>query len=328
MTNITTQYPFPIIIDCDTGRDDALSLWTALRLDMDLAMVIASYGNTHLHNVVKNSADVLNVLGRNDIPLLAGASAPAVIHRKFEDVVIKRQESTGNGLCNITLPSAPRDIDAILTDANNIEHLAKNIRAVVKTRGQKIDYIILGPATNLAALYQHMGDEIYTIINSVTMMGGKLDYLWDEMPGADFNIACDPLAVQTLLNSALSVNFVTMNFTWPVALSLSDLEELDASSPLAQTAKDLMIAHCKHFAPEPVFRFHDPCVIIAARSPGHFMPCCLSVNCDETSAEFGRLIIHDGPANAQLYSTNMDMGWSFMSQILSGMGLHLPNKAA
>ncbi|QQG35837.1 MAG: nucleoside hydrolase [Micavibrio aeruginosavorus] len=277
----------PVIIDCDTGRDDALSIWLALALGFDVQAVVASYGNTTLENVCENSARVLALAGRSDIPVWQGESHPSCLHRGIEEILLPKQEGAGNGLCNLELPRSGRQVEKL----GACERAAELAR--ISERRGPVDYVILGPATNFAATCAALGEKAPHVISRVTMMGGKLSTLWDEMPGADFNLACDPFAVQELLRQGyrhgFPVRFVPMNVTWPIVLDMDELLLLKAVSVIAQTAKDLMIVHARHFAPEPVFRFHDPCVILSLTHDQYFKTYRGQVNCDEIHSDWARL---------------------------------------
>ncbi len=310
----------PLIIDCDTGRDDALSIWLALARHMNLAGVVTSYGNTIVENVSENSARVLALSGRDDIPLWQGAAAPSRTHSGYTGIVRPRQEKSGNGLCNLELPEAGRK--AVIA---NSQQLAAHLKKVSADQGA-IDYIILGPATNFAAVCAVLGDDAHDIFASVTMMGGKMDALWTQIPGADFNLVCDPFAVRDLLKQGrehgFPVRFVPMNVTWPIVMGLDALETLQSSTDIGRTACDLMIAHARYFAPEPVFRFHDPCVILALDHLSAFRAKSLDIVCDDKSPDFGRLIeTPQGMPGAVLDATD-EMRTAFLSEILERLSIN------
>lgn len=309
-----------LIIDCDTGRDDALSIWLALARHMNLAGVVTSYGNTVVENVSENSARVLALAGRDDIPLWQGAALPSRSHEGFTGIVQPRQEKSGNGLCNLELPVAGRK--AILSHPRQ---LAAHLKEISTDKGA-IDYIILGPATNFAAVCAALGDDAGDIFASVTMMGGKMDALWTQMPGADFNLVCDPFAVRDLLRRGqkygFPVRFVPMNVTWPIVMGLDALEALKSEIVIGRTACDMMIAHARHFAPEPVFRFHDPCVILALDHLSAFRTTTLDIVCDDKSADFGRLIeTPEGMPGAILEATE-EMRATFLNEVLDGLSIN------
>lgn len=309
-----------LFIDCDTGRDDALTLWTALALKMPLAGVLCSYGNVALPRVADNTARVLSFGGGGGIPVFAGAAGPLHAHRGFRETTLPRQKISGNGLCGVLLPPAPAP--APLPPAD----LAAAIEGIARDKGP-LDYFIIGPATNLASLCGLWGEKTKDILARVTMMGGKTGALWDEMPGADFNLACDPFAARALLQRGLGVRFVTMNTTWPLLLTLEELEALKPSpaSPVAAKAKEIMIAHAKHFAPMtgsgPVFRFHDPAALLALGDDAGFRKARLDIECDESSPSFGRLVETENGFSGEIHDAPPECGEDFKDRILAALGL-------
>ena len=304
----------PFIIDCDTGRDDALAIWICAAQGLPLAGIVSSYGNTVLENVVENNRRVLALAQSSgdlaDTALYAGEQKPSRDHKAYRDIVLPRQETAGNGLCNITLPEAPQDLQPALLPA-----LAEKIDSM-----PSCDYIITGPATNFAALLEST-PALKEKIGTVTMMGGKFDPLWQDLPGADFNIACDPFAVQAILEHGIAMRFVPMNATWPIVLPLEDIERLEPHTPLAQASKDIMIAHCRHFVPEPVFRFHDPSVIMACLHPDSFVTETIRIELEEANPYFGRLIPDEKGGPVSIFCPSGETRTFFLTQMLEILGL-------
>jgi inosine-uridine nucleoside N-ribohydrolase len=305
----------PFVIDCDTGRDDALTLWLAARMNLPLAAVIASYGNTCLSNVLENTRRVLALAGADEIPLLTGLERPETIHKLFAPLVEARQQAGGNGVCNIRLPktswkNAPKGFPTELATA--LRHLASQLGP--------LDYFIIGPASNAAKAARSLGKDLKDVIAQVTMLGGKLGSMWSEMPGPDFNVGSDPYAVRDLLNLGIPVRFLPINATWPISMELQDIEQLKATTPLSEKAKELMIAYCTGFAPEPIFRFHDPSILFAAQMPEHFKPERLRIVCDEADEDFGRLVSDPDGALCEVYHMNSTLQGFFKTSILRGLG--------
>jgi inosine-uridine nucleoside N-ribohydrolase len=324
MTNKATQ---AFIIDCDTGRDDALSfLWTA-RSHAPLVGVVASYGNVVLPQVYENTARILDLCDFEEIPLYRGLTEPLNQHVGITQTLTPRQTSSGNGLCNLEFP--PSLARPALASAPNFTELTERAE-----RHGPLHYIIIGPATNFAKLCQLWGDDLPRYVSKVSMMGGRFDELWDAAPIADFNIHCDPYAVSYLLNHLpkfdIALSFISLNTTWPIALTLDEVESLIPRDSNAQAAKDLMIAHCRHFAPEPVFRFHDPAAVFLATSTdedikAQFSVVNIEINLDETSSEFGRLLItENNNHNARLHQSIATTNELVLTELLSGLGLSLP----
>ena len=66
-----------IIIDCDTGIDDALALMLALASpELEVIGITAVCGNVPVDIGVENIRKVLNVMNRLDIPVYRGEEKP------------------------------------------------------------------------------------------------------------------------------------------------------------------------------------------------------------------------------------------------------------
>src|SRR4029078_6752241 len=66
-----------IVIDCDPGHDDAIAILLALASpELELVGVTTVAGNQTLDKTTRNALVALEVGGRSDIPVAAGADAP------------------------------------------------------------------------------------------------------------------------------------------------------------------------------------------------------------------------------------------------------------
>ena len=62
-----------MILDLDTGIDDALALAYALGSEeVDLIGVTGTYGNVLVETGVRNTLAILELFGRTDVPVFAG----------------------------------------------------------------------------------------------------------------------------------------------------------------------------------------------------------------------------------------------------------------
>jgi pyrimidine-specific ribonucleoside hydrolase len=67
----------PIVIDCDPGHDDAIAILLALASpEVELRAITTVAGNQTLEKTTRNALQILELAGRTDIPVAAGASAP------------------------------------------------------------------------------------------------------------------------------------------------------------------------------------------------------------------------------------------------------------
>src|SRR5258708_5302807 len=75
-SNVTT---IPIVLDVDTGIDDALALIVAEhRPELEILAVTTVAGNVGLAEATANTRAVLGLTGRADLPVAAGARRPLV----------------------------------------------------------------------------------------------------------------------------------------------------------------------------------------------------------------------------------------------------------
>ena len=71
--------PKPIVMDVDTGTDDALAILYAVgHPDLDVLGISCVAGNVTVDQVVINTCKVLDSASAGDIPLAAGAVQPLI----------------------------------------------------------------------------------------------------------------------------------------------------------------------------------------------------------------------------------------------------------
>src|SRR5512147_1482633 len=69
--------PQPVILDVDTGVDDALAIMLALRSpELEVKGILTVSGNVHVSRCTANTLTVLDLLKAPPIPVAAGAAAP------------------------------------------------------------------------------------------------------------------------------------------------------------------------------------------------------------------------------------------------------------
>ena len=94
----------PIILDCDPGHDDAIALLLALASpELDLLGVTTVHGNQTLEKTTANALRVLDLVGRADVPVAAGADRPLV-----RELTVASHVHGDSGLDGPALPPAGR----------------------------------------------------------------------------------------------------------------------------------------------------------------------------------------------------------------------------
>jgi inosine-uridine nucleoside N-ribohydrolase len=110
-----------VILDCDPGHDDAIALLLALASpELELLGVTTVCGNQTLEKTTANAIRVLDHVGRNDIPVAAGATRPLVRERHVAASVHGE-----TGLDGPDLPRPAREPES----AHAIDWIAKTLVA-------------------------------------------------------------------------------------------------------------------------------------------------------------------------------------------------------
>src|SRR4051794_40213249 len=90
----------PIVLDCDPGQDDAIAILLALASpEVEVRAITTVAGNHTLEKTTGNALKVLELVGRTDTPVAAGAGAP--LRRPLQTAAHMHGES---GLDGPTLP--------------------------------------------------------------------------------------------------------------------------------------------------------------------------------------------------------------------------------
>src|SRR6202020_173210 len=127
-----------VIIDTDPGGDDAFALLLAMRSpELRIEGITPVAGNVPLELTLPNALRMVEIAGRTDIPVAAGASRP--LERRLVTATYAHGE---NGLGGAVFP-APK-LQPIADTA------ADFIRRTVRKYPGEVTLITLGPQTNMA----------------------------------------------------------------------------------------------------------------------------------------------------------------------------------
>lgn len=286
-----------IVLDCDTGRDDALTILYAVLSGLGLKGIFTSYGNTPLENVTKNTLGVLSLLNEkaNSIEVIEGSSLPIRSHVYIDKIVKPRMKISGNGLCDIELPI-------------NTQHLRRNDNWLIaaesffKQLNDQVDYIITGPCSNFSLMLDVFPDLLKSKIKHLTIMGGKLGKLWQEQLVPDFNFAADPFAVDDVLSCDIPIRIVTIDISNQIFINLEEIRKFSPKTEIGNFCVELMEKHLVNFVKEDLFKFHDPLTALSLNGWGDFRKAKVRINIDEKTPDFGRLIEVGDGKDVELFS--------------------------
>ena len=189
--------PVPIILDVDTGVDDACALLlAALHPDVELRAVTCVSGNASVDDVVRNTLKVLDVAGRPDVPIARGAARPLL-----EPAGDARHVHGDDGMADLGWPSSDRH-----SDGRHAVELLRDLLSQAASGGpaDRITLVPLGPLTNIALLLRTY-PEVAAGLREIVFMGGAAQ-VGNATASAEFNVWHDPEAAAILLESAAELD--------------------------------------------------------------------------------------------------------------------------
>jgi len=186
-----------MIIDCDTGMDDAVALLLALRSpEFNVLGITCVNGNVNLDNVVHNTLRVVEQSGKH-VPVFAGARSALLVAP--DENASKVHGSDGLG--GIPLPESKYTVED--------EHAVDFIVRTFMDAPEPMDWITIGPLTN-AALALRKDPRIVKNIRLLTMMAGGVDS-GNTRPMSEFNIFADPDAARIIFDSDINKMMVPLD---------------------------------------------------------------------------------------------------------------------
>lgn len=210
MTNeLTNHHLEKVILDVDTGGDDAVSILLAgYHPGLDLVAVTVTHGNAPLERTLENTLRVVEHGGLLSVPVFAGADRPLVSELMETDPVQ-----------NALLPLPPTSFSAQPQRA--VDFL---IDYYLGPHGPETTYVPLGPQTNLAIALR-LEPRLAERIPKIVTMGGAY-FEGNTTPSAEFNILADPEAAHIVFSSGIPITMIGLEVTKQALVSLEDAEKI------------------------------------------------------------------------------------------------------
>lgn len=230
----------PIVLDVDTGIDDAMALlFTAKHPDLDLLGVTCVAGNASLDRVVENTLRVLQLAGAGDVPVAAGARRPLIEPSRDAGHV-----HGADGIGGVALPEATRRPEP--------EGAVEFLKNLILRHPEPVTLVALAPQTNLALLLR-THPEVVDNIARIVFMGGSAS-VGNATAVAEFNVWHDPEAAAIVLDSGVPLSMYGLDVFNLVSVAEELAEEWAASAdPIASVVGQLLTHRITGVdgAPEP-----------------------------------------------------------------------------
>ncbi len=208
--------PRRMVLDVDTGVDDALAIALALRSpECQLHAILTVSGNVPLSRTTANTLIVLDALGAPPIPVVAGAEAPLAGPGITADEV-----HGGDGLGGVAGCFATSG-RPVLNDASNF------LLDAIRRHPTEFTLVATGPLTNVA-LAVKKDIRAMRQVQQLIVMGGAVRAPGNVGPVSEFNFAADPEAAAVVLDGGLPLTLVPLDVTQRVMLTR---QRLTATQP-------------------------------------------------------------------------------------------------
>jgi purine nucleosidase len=270
-TDAGSQARVPLLLDVDTGIDDALALlYAAASPEAELVAVSALHGNATVEDTERNTRAVLELAGRADVEVSAGSAAPLL--RPLETTP-ETHGPRGLGYATLPEPGFPRSArfgPEIIVDA-------------ARQRPGELTLVTLGPLTNLAVAVL-AEPRLPRLLRRWIAMAGAFHVPGNTTPVSEWNIHCDPEAARIALGAwqtAVDANeaqpramIMGLDVTERARLLPAHVDALAArgggDGPLTAFVRDALRFYFEFHARYDGFYgafVHDPFVVAAALDP-------------------------------------------------------------
>lgn len=222
-----------VILDCDTGTDDAVAIMlAALHPDLELLAVTTVNGNVEVQYCTDNTLRTLDHIGRGDIPVHEGLSKPLV--RLDFPVPRAAAVNPNSSIHGRELPLPPATSRKHPTSA--VEYLLETFRSTT----EPITLVPVGPLSNIAAAIA-IDPSIIEKVGEVVIMGGG-NIKGNATPSAEFNIWADPEAAAAVFAAGFrAITLVPLDATHQALVSREQCRALAAlGTPAGEAAAALI----------------------------------------------------------------------------------------
>ncbi len=200
--------PRKIIIDTDSGQDDAVAILLALASpdDMNVLGITCVAGNVPLPLTIKNARIICELAGKTDQKIYAGCDTP--MQRKL---VTAEHVHGKTGLDGVELPDPVMPIQK----QHAIDFIIETLRAA---KPGSVTLCQFGPLTNIATAFQKAPD-IVERVGEIVLMGGAYFEVGNITPAAEFNIYVDPQAADIVFKSGVKLTVMPLDLTHKVLVT-------------------------------------------------------------------------------------------------------------
>ncbi|MDF2961972.1 MAG: nucleoside hydrolase [Paenibacillus sp.] len=242
-----------VILDVDTGVDDALGILLAVRSgQLDVRGITTVNGNVSLEQATVNTCKLLQLAeAEKDIPVYKGSDKPLMRKSYFEHRV-HGKDGIGGALREMPVHKKAE-----------AGHAVDFIREQVNRHPGEITLVMTGPLTNLALAVMKYPEMVHKV-KEVIVMGGVVAGFGNVTPTAEYNIYVDSEAAKLVLQAGFpSLILVGLDVTRKALLTQEHIDSLD-DSPISRYVRESTADYMKRYSERNGVRacaLHDPLAV-------------------------------------------------------------------
>lgn len=276
-----------VIIDTDTGSDDAVALIMALKSnDVKVMAITTVAGNVPLDRATKNALATIEIAGAQQPPVYVGAAKPLM-----RDLVTATNVHGQDGMGDMDL------IHPMIKAEST--HAVDAMLHIVSKYPNEIEIVTIGPATNIALAIMK-APQIMQQVKHIYSMGTAGFGPGNITPVAEFNVYVDAESYSVMLNAGIPITIIGFDLCrGDAVLGKDEIEQLLASGKEAaifsvKCNQGLINYNAEQYGqryidlPDPVamgvFLWKD--IVLDDR------PCHCYV-CTKEEATYGQVVIYD-----------------------------------
>lgn len=248
----------PLLMDVDTGIDDALALMLAVRSpEVELVGVGTVAGNVGALLAARNTLRVLEAVGADRVPVAVGAHGPLL--EPFQDAtwVHGHDGLGGSGLADPA--GAPTE-----------EHAVDQLLRLSHDHASELTVVAVGPLTNLA-LALRVDPSMASRLRRIVVMGGSARVGGNLAAWAEANIGHDPEAADIVFRAEVARTMVGLDVTTQVGLDDDAVAQFASSEDPAAKLAAAILPHYldvyERWTGERRCALHDPLAVAAVARP-------------------------------------------------------------
>jgi purine nucleosidase len=248
-----------VILDVDTGVDDALGIILAVKSgEFDILGITTVNGNVSLDTATRNTCKILQLLDvEQQIPVVKGAVKPLMRPALFEHRV-HGEDGIGGALKEMAVHTQ-------ITEGFAPDFI---IEQALRYPGE-VTLIMTAPMTNLALALSKRPQLIHEI-KEVIFMGGVVKGFGNVTPVAEYNMYVDPEAVKIVLHAGFpSLTLVGLDVTRQALLTEAHIRQL-GDSTIGRYVEESTSDYMKRYYERNQVRacaLHDPLAVGVALRP-------------------------------------------------------------